>query len=129
MPRILLIDDDEHVRRSTKRLLQRAGYEVMEAAHGQMGLQLWRQHGADVVITDVCMPSRDGIEVIVELHSLAPTLAIIAMSGGAGSSSLDLLGTAHQVGALRTVPKPFTAGELLATVREVLEPGPALPDS
>lgn len=129
MPRILLIDDDEQVRRSVKRLLQRSGYDVVEAAQGQTGLRLWREQGADLVITDLCMPSRDGIEVIVELRTLAPELALIAMSGGTETKALDLLGTAHQAGAFRTVPKPFTAGELLAAVREVLHRRPTMPSS
>jgi len=129
MPRILLIDDDEHVRRSVRRLLEWSGYEVLQAAEGQTGLRLWRERGADLVITDICMPSRTGIEVILELRALAPGLALIAISGGAESRVLDLLGTARQAGAVRTVPKPFTGLELLATVREVLQHHPRLPAS
>ena len=65
MARILLIDDDEAVRRPTARLLELMGHEVLTAEHGEAGLRVWRERGADLVITDVCMPGMNGLEVIV----------------------------------------------------------------
>ncbi|HUF36026.1 MAG TPA: response regulator [Gemmatimonadales bacterium] len=100
-----------------------------QADDGQAGLRLWHKRGADLVITDICMPNRTGIEVILELRALAPGLALVAISGGAESRVLDLLGTARLAGAVRAVPKPFTGLELLAPVHEVLQHHPRPPSS
>jgi DNA-binding NtrC family response regulator len=122
MARILLIDDDEAVRGSTARLLELMGHEVLTAEHGEAGLRVWREHGADLVITDVCMPGMNGLEVIVELRAFAPDLALLAMSGGMESQRLDLLGTAAQAGAFRALSKPFTIQELRSAVGDLLQP-------
>jgi DNA-binding NtrC family response regulator len=121
MARILLIDDDDAVRGSTARLLELMGHEVLTAEHGAAGLRIWRERGADLVITDVCMPGMNGLDVIVELRAFAPDLAVIAMSGGLESQRLDLLGTAAQAGAFRALPKPFTIQELRSAVGELLQ--------
>ena len=120
MTRILLIDDDEALRRPLERMLLRAGYEVSVASDGVSGLRMWREVGADLVITDLCMPRRTGLEVIIEIQALAPGAALLAMSGGFESATLDLLGTASQAGAVKTLAKPFTMDELLAAVRELV---------
>jgi DNA-binding NtrC family response regulator len=120
MNRILLIDDDETLRRPLERCLMRAGYDVRVAPDGQTGLKLWREEGADLVITDLCMPRRTGLEVIIEIQAFAPDAALLAMSGGFESGTLDLLGTASQAGAVRTLPKPFTLEELLDAVRGLI---------
>ena len=122
MARILLIDDDETLRRPLQRCLVRAGYEVIVAPDGQTGLKLWREHGADLVITDLQMPRRTGLEVIIEIQAFAPDAALLAMSGGFESGTLDLLGTASQAGAVRTLPKPFTLEELLTAVHGLIGP-------
>ena len=122
MARILLIDDDEAVRAPTARLLELMGHEVLTAEHGEAGLKVWREQGADLVITDVCMPGINGLEVIVQLRAFAPDLAVLAMSGGLQSKRLDLLGTAGQAGAIRALEKPFTIDELRSAVGELLQP-------
>jgi DNA-binding NtrC family response regulator len=122
MARILLIDDDAAVRGPTARLLELMGHEVLTAENGEAGLRLWRERGADLVITDVCMPGMNGLDVIVELRAFAPDLALLAMSGGWDSQRLDLLGTAGQAGAVRTLPKPFTIQELRSAVGDLLQP-------
>ncbi|MGH7498832.1 MAG: response regulator [Gemmatimonadales bacterium] len=122
MARILLIDDDESLRRPLERVLLRSGYEVSVASDGVSGLRMWREVGADLIITDLCMPRRTGLEVIIEIQALAPGAALLAMSGGFESGTLDLLGSASQAGAVRTLAKPFTLEELLAVVRELLAP-------
>jgi len=121
MARILLIDDDASVRGSALRLLERLGHEVRVAEHGDAGLRLWRKWGADLVITDLHMPGRNGLDVIIELRSFAPDLPLIAISGGPESTLLDLLGTARQAGAVTTLPKPFTVDELLLALCQVLD--------
>jgi len=120
MARILIIDDEEGIRRPLQILLERAGHEVMAAPDGREGLRLWRRLGADLVITDIMMPNKDGIETIVELQASARAVPVIAMSGGDVSQRLDLLGDARLLGAVYTVPKPFALSEMLEKVGHVL---------
>jgi CheY-like chemotaxis protein len=115
--RILLIDNDAALRRITARVLVLAGHAVLTAADGAEGLRLWREQGADLVITDIQMPGMNGIEVILQLRSLAPDLPIIAISGGDRSRELDLLGNAKVLGAVGQLGKPFSADELYAAVQ------------
>jgi DNA-binding response OmpR family regulator len=120
MARILIIDDEEAIRRPLSLLLTRAGHEVLTACDGAEGLRLWREFGADLVITDIFMPNKDGMETMLELNTAAPTLPVIAMSGGEVSQRLDVLGGARMLGAVRTIAKPFLLSEMLATIRDVL---------
>ena len=83
-------------------------------------LRLWRAHGSDLVITDLHMPEKNGIETIVELLSHSPGTRIIAMSGGGQTKRLDLLGNATMLGAVLTIEKPFTLSEMMSTVRRAL---------
>jgi DNA-binding NtrC family response regulator len=82
---------------------------------------LWREHGGDLVITDLHMPEKDGIQTIVELLSHSPRTRIIAMSGGGQTRRLDLLGNASLLGAILTIEKPFTIAEMIALVSRALE--------
>lgn len=120
MARILLIDDEESLRRSLKRMLGRAGHEVTPAQSVPEALRLWRRAGADLIITDIHMPERSGIELIVELRAGSPNLPIIAMSGGDRNPRLDVLGDAAMLGAVRTIVKPFTIAELDQAVGDAL---------
>jgi DNA-binding NtrC family response regulator len=122
--RILIVDDDPSIRRTLQALLLRAGYAVMQARDGSEALRLWRDHGGDLVITDLHMPEKDGIETIVELLSHSPGARIIAMSGGGQTKRLDLLGNASLLGAILTIEKPFTISEMIALVSRALEPPP-----
>ncbi len=82
---------------------------------------MWRERPGDLVITDIHMPEKDGIETILELRELTPGLRIIAISGGLQTRHLDLLGDAMLLGAVLTVPKPFTLAEILAAVSQALQ--------
>src|SRR5437016_14421021 len=119
MARILVIDDDALLRGAIRVVLESAGYEVIEAADGDAGLRLHREPGADLVVVDLFMPERDGLEVIRAVRAEAPQAKIIAMSGGS-SLQLDLLDAATAFGASRTLRKPFAPSMLLAAVRELL---------
>ena len=119
MARILLIDDDKPLREIIAATLAHAGHDVMQAADGQRGVELFRIEPADLVITDIIMPGQEGIETIVALHREMPELPIIAMSGGASHSKF-YLNMAAQLGAQRALAKPFTSVELLGAVNEVL---------
>jgi len=112
MLHILLIEDDAAVRGILSRMLEASGYAVIQATNGADGLRLWREQGADLVLTDIQMPDMNGIEVIMQLRAFAPHLPVIAMSGGGQSRDLDLLGDAKLLGAVGVLYKPFT-GEAL----------------
>jgi DNA-binding response OmpR family regulator len=120
MARILIIDDDREIRHPLRLALERAGHEVLEAPNGTEGVRLWLDHGADLVITDVFMPEKDGLEVISELRARSPGVKIIALSAGDSTRTLHSLSDARLFGALRTIAKPFRHVEILATIEELL---------
>lgn len=120
MPRILLIDDDEAVRMVLRTSLEIMGHEVAVAGNGREGLAMALAGKYDLVITDLIMPEKEGIETIQELHRLQPALKIIAMSGGGRGNAADYLPLAGLLGASRTMAKPFSHEELERAVKEVL---------
>ena len=119
--RILIVDDDPGIRRVLQLLLTKSGYQVTQASDGFEALRLWREHGGDLVITDLHMPEKNGIEMIVELLTHSPGMRIIAMSGGGQTKRLDLLGNATMLGAVFTIEKPFTLPEILSLVSRALK--------
>ena len=120
MQRVLVIDDDEQVRALLCEILERAGFEVMAASNGVEGLKLYRSQPADLVITDLIMPEKEGVETILELRSQFPNARIIAISGGQRAGGREYLPIAARLGARRTVAKPFSRQEILEAVRETL---------
>ncbi|MBC8239113.1 MAG: response regulator [Alphaproteobacteria bacterium] len=117
--RILVIDDDDLVRETIKLGLESAHYQVVEANDGAVGLKIASQDEFDLVITDILMPNKEGIETIQELRRARPTLKIIAISGGdrRGGSFLEI---AEKFGASKTLRKPFRPQELLRCVQDLL---------
>src|SRR4051812_23976268 len=111
MASILIVDDDHDVRQALRTLLTRCGHDVLEAADGVLAMDHCRHRAPDLVITDLFMPEKDGLELLLELRALRPGLPIITMSGGAATRSLDLLADTRMLGAVRTVAKPFTLEE------------------
>jgi CheY-like chemotaxis protein len=122
MPRILVIDDEAAVRKVIVRMLTGAGHEVSAAPDGPAALRLWREAGADLVLTDVHMPEMSGIEVIRELRTEAPALPVIAMSGSGTSRDLELLRSAQLLGAVAVLGKPFSWDELMAAIASAFPP-------
>ena len=120
-PRVLIVDDDPGIRRTLHILLSREGYQVTQARDGVEALRLWRDHGGDLVITDLHMPEKNGIETIIELLSHSPGMRIIAMSGGGQTKRLDLLSNASMLGAVLTIEKPFTLAEMMDLVRQAFK--------
>ncbi len=114
------MDDDELLREALRIVLQGAGYEVMEACDGDVGLRLQREHPADLVLVDIFMPERDGLEVIKALRIESPQVKIIAVSGGGRTGQIEVLSVAAAFGAARTLVKPFAPLELLKAIRELL---------
>jgi DNA-binding response OmpR family regulator len=122
MARILIIDDEPSVRELLITMLMEEGHEVVEAADGKAGLRLLQERPADLVITDLIMPEKEGIETIMDLRRDFPDVKIIAMSGGGIIQAQDYLGMAQGMGAHRVFEKPFGVGAMLAAVHELLHP-------
>jgi CheY-like chemotaxis protein len=120
MQRVLVIDDDEQVRALLYEILDRAGFAVIEAMNGAEGLKLYRSQPADLVITDLIMPEMEGVETILELRREFPDARIVAISGGGRNGAGDYLPIAAQLGARRTVAKPFSRQDILDAVRDSL---------
>lgn len=121
MPLILVADDNDQVRALLARILKRTGYEVLEARNGEDALHLYSQRPADLVITDIFMPEKEGLETIRELRQRHANVRIIAMSGGGRGSARDLLNIAQVLGAESVLAKPFTTMEVLDAVDRVLK--------
>jgi len=121
MARILVIDDQLHIRNILKEFFKIDKHEVDLAENGKVGLKLAEVNAYDLVITDIVMPERDGLEVIMVLKRLFPHVRIIVMSGGAARLDIDtLLKTARALGADRVLVKPLDFIELQGVVRELL---------
>ncbi len=118
-PVILLIDDEKPFRAVIKQVLSKAGYEVVEAANGVEGINRFNEKPADMIITDIIMPEKEGIETIIELKKAHPRLKLIAMSGGGWYGTDIDFDMAKRLGA-RTLDKPFALHELLELIDELL---------
>jgi DNA-binding response OmpR family regulator len=127
--KILVIEDDDQFRRIVAKMLSAEGHEIIGAADGLRGMELFREQHPDLVITDIIMPTREGMETIIELRRHSPTIKIIAMSGSfAPGDSLDVLKMAKLIGADEIIGKPFRAEELRKLVGQVsLSPWTAEP--
>jgi len=124
MARILVIDDDPQVRDMLKQVLERAEYEVGVAPGGNVGVKIHQSDPADLIITDIVMPGKEGLETIMEFRRYFPAVRIIAISGGGKTGPHDYLNIAKAMGAQKTFAKPFDLPELLSAVRELLQKGP-----
>ena len=122
MARILVIDDEPHLRILVESFLVQDGHEVDLAENGKEGLKLIECNSYDLVITDVVMPEQDGLEVLMGLKGHVPRMRIIVMSGGGDRLNIkELLSLAKLMGADRVLPKPLDFTALQAVVKEVLE--------
>ena len=120
MAKILIIDDEEMVRGVLQQTLEREGYKVESAADGSHGLDLFQSWRPDLVITDILMPGKEGLETIRELRAEDPDVQIIAISGGGDRGDLNFLRAASMFGAVRTLSKPISRDDLLPMVRDIL---------
>jgi YesN/AraC family two-component response regulator len=124
MARILIIDDEPQIRSMLKLMLERDGYEVVEAPDGVEGLRVYRQNPADLIITDLIMPNKDGIGMIIDLKKEFPEVKIIAMSGGGLNKPDGYLKGAKKLGASCTLTKPIDREEILRVVAAILKNTP-----
>jgi YesN/AraC family two-component response regulator len=123
MQKILVVDDEILARETIAQILKMSGYEIVSARNGRLGLKLFESEQPDLVITDIIMPERDGIETIVELRRLRPGVKIIAISGGGRTRDANYLKIAESLGACAILSKPFTAKELLSCVETCFATG------
>lgn len=120
MKRILVIDDDVQFRQMLRQMLERAGYEVLEAANGKKGIESYRSEPADLIITDIIMPEKEGIETILELKRDFPDVKIIAISGGGRLTPAGYLDAAQALGVMQIFTKPFNNKEMLEAIEKLL---------
>jgi len=120
MEHILVIDDESQIRGLLRKVLERAGYTVTEAADGVEGCKAYRQDRPDLVITDLTMPEKNGLETIKELMADNPKVRIIAISGGGQRFPEYFLDKAAAEGAMKMIIKPFKNDELLTAVSQTL---------
>jgi len=120
MTRILVIDDEELARFTIREILETADFEVDEAENGRVGVDKQKATPFDLIITDIIMPEKEGVETIIDLKQEFPDLKIIAISGGGRTRNLDFLKLSERFGAAKILAKPFTEGQLLEAVHDVL---------
>lgn len=120
MSKILIIDDDEHIRNLFKRKLDDHGYITITADDGDVGLMLFRKENPDLVLIDIIMPRKEGIEVIREIMAEFPKSKIIAISAGGRGKASEYLDYAYKFGAKKVLEKPIDLDELVSVVEEVL---------
>lgn len=123
MARILLIDDDDAFRTMLRLTLVHFGHTVIEAGNGKEGLELFPRSQAELLITDIVMPEKEGLEVLMALRHLAPPVKTIAMSGGGLGNASDYLRVAKLMGAVQVLKKPFSNEALVAAVNAALAAG------
>ncbi|MDY6824730.1 MAG: response regulator [Thermodesulfobacteriota bacterium] len=125
MAHILVIDDEESIRRMLRVWLENEGHTVSEASNGEEGVRCYRAGTAELIITDLIMPDKEGIETIIELKEVNSGVKIIAISGGGRNTPTGYLDMAEHLGAVRTFNKPIRKQDLMAAVAELL----SIPDS
>lgn len=116
MSHILIVDDEPHLRAVIRRMLEGEGHVVLEAENGLKALNLWEEHSIDLIITDIYMPEKDGIELLRAIRRAQPGAKIISMTGASERGLLDLNEAAELLGADRALTKPFNRAGLLEAV-------------
>jgi DNA-binding response OmpR family regulator len=120
MRKILVIEDDKVLRETIVEILINEDYEVFEASNGDEGLRLHAAYNFDLVITDILMPLKDGLEVIMTLKKESPSVKLIAISGGGRVTANDYLAVAKKFGSHEALIKPFNNSELVEKVKALL---------
>jgi len=119
MSKVLIIDNDPLLCETLKFAAEGAGHTVKLAPNGREGIEIFETFAPDVVVTDILMPEKEGMETIVELRRLNPQVPIIAMSGAAPAGNISFLRIAQKLGANRTLSKPFAMTDFVATIAAV----------
>jgi DNA-binding response OmpR family regulator len=117
---ILIVDDDPQIRKLLGAILKRDGYGIITAANGRQALQELDKQAVDLVITDLLMPEKEGIETIMEIRHKFTGMPIIAISGGGRLNPQTYLKIAKSLGAVRTMTKPIDTAMLRAMAKDLL---------
>jgi DNA-binding response OmpR family regulator len=121
MIKILVIDDDHAVRRTICENLSESGYDVLDAADGDQGLNLIDPEAPpSLVVTDIIMPRKEGLETIIEIRKKFPQIKLIAISGGGRTRSTDFLALAKRLGSDAIIPKPIDMDQLEKTIKSLV---------
>jgi YesN/AraC family two-component response regulator len=120
MKKILIIDDEPLVRSILKSLLEKDGYEVKEASNGDAGIHLYYTFAPQLIITDMVMPIKDGIEVIMEIRETDSSVKFIAISGGGYVPADKYLTLAKALDIGICMQKPLDFHELIAAVKNLI---------
>lgn len=121
MATILVIDDEKTILTSLKEMLVREGFSVLTAGDGNEGIKLFNDNQVDLVITDIVMPEKEGIETIIEMRKTSPNIKIIAISGGGRGQPEGYLQMAKSLKVEYTFKKPFEQDDLLGAVYELFK--------
>ena len=119
--RIMIVEDVAELRRMWRCILEKEGYSVIEASNGEEAMAAYREEAVDLVITDLIMPEKSGLDLIRDLRKEFPEVKIIATSGGCFIGPVGYLDAAEKFGALYTLMKPFDPNKLLEAVKELEE--------
>lgn len=120
MKSILIVDDESSIRKIMRAILENEGYSVLEASGGNEAIVQFGKHRPDLVVTDLLMPEKDGIETLFELKQINSKVKVIALSGGGRICSENYLNYAMKLGAIATIEKPFTSEEFLMVINKTL---------
>jgi DNA-binding response OmpR family regulator len=121
---VLIVDDDHNLLRVMARTLTEAGHTAIEAKDGTIGIEAARTHRPNLIVIDIFMPEKDGLELIREIRRLDSQAKILAISGGGLSGRMDLLHMAPRLGADAILRKPFRPRELLDAVEALVGAAP-----
>ena len=124
---VLIIEDDTVMLRALGRAFQQAGCHIVGARDGEEGLARFAERIPDLVVTDILMPNREGVETILAMKTRAPQVKILAISGGGRLGAGEILGLASRIGADSVLAKPFRSAEILRVAGRLLGPADAAP--
>jgi CheY-like chemotaxis protein len=123
MAQILLVDDDIQIRRLLENILATEGHRVQSAGDGAEALHMVHETAFDMMVTDLVMPEKEGLEIIREVRREFPLIKIIAMTGGGYGSPSEYLALARAFGVEKTLLKPFSRDDIITAVSQVLATG------
>ncbi|MEP0068987.1 response regulator [Pyruvatibacter sp.] len=121
MANILVVDDEPLICSMLQALLTREGHDVIIAGDGRQAIQAVETNEIDLIIVDIVMPEKDGLEAIIEIRRITPDMKIIAISGGSRIGNADFLSMARKFGACATFYKPLDNNALLKAIDRCLE--------
>lgn len=124
MAKVLVIEDDELARESVVLMLEENGHEVEMANDGDVGMKLFFKEHFDLVVTDLIMPEMNGMDVLMSIKQERPKTRVLVISGGGRLTPISYLDVAKKLGADEILAKPFSARELVASVKMALNSTP-----